>query len=372
MNKRFGITVLLVVILLAGAVMQTTAEAEELQEVTLATAAFQDTLLPIVGEEFGWYEEMGLDVDIKLFGWSEIMESLSAGVVDVAVNNMSSVVGTHNNNPQIVYYYGFNTFDNGFALMIRPDSKFKTVEEFKEELGDHEEAVTATTKQLAEMTVITTGSTDMEQGVATAAEMAGLDFEEDVKVIDMNPSEGLAAFLSGSGDAYIGGIAQRERARQEGMKVMLGGVDLGAPPINGYVTTRDYAEENPEVMAKLINVWFRTVQYMNANQEEGAQIVLDRLNETTGSNMTKDNFKMYWNNYEHFLPSAEAVENDILDPEGRNYWKDRWDSCNFYFKDLTGSIEEKVDHRDAFMMEEAQEFFFNYFYGEKYEMWLKD
>ena len=67
----------------------------------------------------------------------------------------------------------------------------------------------------------------MEQGVAAAATRGGLDFKRDVKVIYLEPDQGLAAFLNGTGDAYIGGIPQRTRAGKEGMVEMLTGIDLG-------------------------------------------------------------------------------------------------------------------------------------------------
>jgi len=346
------------------------AQNQKLQKVTLATSPFQDTLLPIVGKELGWYEDEGLDVDIRLLSWNEAMESLTAGAADVAVNNISSVIGTYNNNPQIIYFYGMNTFDSGFALTIRPDSKWKTVEEFEEELGSHEEAVMAAAEQLRNMTVVTTGNTDMEQGVATLANMAGLDFKEQVNIIDMSPSDGLAAFLTGTGDAYIGGAAQREGAVTRGMEVMISGSDLGAPPINGYVTTKEFAKNNGDALLKLIHVWFKSVRYINSNFEEGAQIIIDRLNEKTGSNMTVENFReKYWNNYEHFLPSPIAVQNDILSPDGHNYWKDRWDSGNFYFGELKTTIEKEVPY-SACWIEKAQEAYLEKYYGEDYKRWF--
>jgi NitT/TauT family transport system substrate-binding protein len=69
------------------------------------------------------------------------MEALSAGKIDVAINNESSVVATHPRNPNIVYYYGLNPFDNGFALMIRPDGPLKTLAEILKSTPDRAQAV---------------------------------------------------------------------------------------------------------------------------------------------------------------------------------------------------------------------------------------
>ena len=209
-----------------------------LTKVVFGVSPFQDTLVPTVGREKGWYREEGLDVDFKILEWTAVMEALSGGHLDVGINNISSVVGTHARNPELIYWYGLNPFDNGFALMIRPNKKLKTLGEMMTSIPDKDAAVKATAAQLKGRTVVTTGRTDMEQGVAAAARRGGLDFRKDVKIIDLNPDEGLAAFLRGEGDAYIGGIPQRTRAAKEGMLEMLTGADIGPPPINGFVTTK--------------------------------------------------------------------------------------------------------------------------------------
>lgn len=325
-----------------------------LSSVRLGISPFQDTLLPIVGEKKGWYSEEGIKVDISILGWTEVMEALSAGHIDVAINNISSVVAVHERNPEIVYWYGVNTFDNGFALMIRPNGKLKTLSKISAGYLDHNEAVRRTAAQLKGMTIITTGKTDMEQGVVAAARRGGLDFKKDLHVIDLNPEEGLAAFLRGEGDAYIGGIPQRTRASKEGMLEMLTGADLGPPPINGFVTTKRFVREHPDALLKLLKVWFRTVNYINSNMDDGAEIVVNALNSKSGANFTREDFRRFWNKLEHYPANPREVQQLILDPTGRNYWKARWNDCNSYFQEVTGSIKHAVDPKDAFLMEDAQ------------------
>jgi NitT/TauT family transport system substrate-binding protein len=327
---------------------------EPLTKVTFGISPFQDTLLPIVGREKGWYRQEGLDVDFKILEWTAVMEALSGGHLDVAINNISSVVGTHDRNPEIVYWYGLNPFDNGFALMIRPKGKLKTLAEIMKSIPDRETAVRATAAQLKGRTVVTTSRTDMEQGVAAAARRGGLDFRKDVKVIDLNPDEGLAAFLRGEGDAYIGGIPQRTRAAKEGMLEMLTGADIGPPPINGFVTTKRYAQAHPEVLLKLLHVWFQTVNSINANMADGAGIIIKELNSQSSAQFTLDDFRKFWNNYEHYPASPAEVEELILNPGGRNYWRARWDDCNNYFYSVIHTIPQPVDPKDAFLMPEAQ------------------
>jgi ABC-type nitrate/sulfonate/bicarbonate transport system substrate-binding protein len=327
----------------------------ELIGVRFGISPFQDTLLPVVGDRKGWYAQEGLKVDFRILGWTEVMEALSANQVDLAINNISSVIGSHARNPELVYYYGLNPFDDGFALMIRPSGPLKGLSTIAKTVQDHDEAVRATAAQLKGRKVITTGNTDMEQGVAAAARRGGLDFRRDIHVIDLNPDEGLAAFLRGEGDAYIGGIPQRTRAAKEGMIELLTGADIGPPPINGFVTTKTYARDHQEVLLKLLRVWFRSVKFVDANMAEGASIIIDVLNRHSAANFTVDDFKRYWNKYEHYPASPKEVETLILDPKGRNYWKSRWDDCNGYFFEIKKVIPKPVDPNDAFRMIAAQQ-----------------
>lgn len=323
-----------------------------LVKIVYGISPFQDTYLPALGKDMGWYEEEGLDVEFKILGWTEVQEALAAGEVDVAVNNISSVISVYEKWPQFVYYYGFNIFDAGAALMGKPE--FKSAEEFAAEGMDQKAAVKAAVEQMRGKTVVTTGNTDMEQAVLGAAYRNGLDYTKDFKVVDMNPDEGLAAFLSGTGDFYLGGIPQRTRATKEGYKPIIIGAQLAPPPLNGIITTKDYAAKNEEALLKIIKVWFRIVNYVQNNTDEAGDKVITTLNQQTGANMTVDDFKTFWQNYEHYPLSAAQVQQDILDPSGYSYWKARFDDCNWYFYDVKKSIAAPVKAEDAMMLEQVQ------------------
>lgn len=336
---------LLVIIMVAPVGAQ-----DDVVHVRYGISPFQDTLLPILGEQLGWYDEEGLDVEFVILGWTEVQEALAAGEVDVAINNETSVIATHENF-NFVYWYGFNIFTEGAALMARPE--YKSADEFEAEGLSREEAVQAAVEQMRGKVVVTTGNTDMEQAVLSAATYAGLDFNADFEIIDLNPDEGLAAFLSGTGDFYLGGIPQRTRLTQEGMKAIVTGPELAPPPINGIITTPEYAAENQDTLLKLLHVWFRIVNFVEENPEEGGQMVLDILNEQTGANMTIDNFTTFWQNYEHYPLTPAEIERDILSEDGYAYWRARWDATNDYFVNVTGSLAEPVDAEGVVLMEEA-------------------
>lgn len=332
-----------------------TEQPKPLSKVRFSVAPFQDTLIPIIGEKKGWYKDAGLDVEIKLLPWYNGQEALASGSVDVGMGNISSVIGSHHNSPQNVYAYGFDVFDNGFAIMIRPNSGMKTATQLQTGSMSAAQAARAAVLQLKGKSVITTARTDMEQVVSYAVRAAGMEMYKDVTIIDIEPDEGLAAFLRGTGDAYLGGIPQRARALKEGNIELVSGPLLGPSEINGLVTTKKFAAEHEDEVLRLLSVIFKIVDYTNHNIDDSAQIIVSELNKNTAAKFTIDDFKKYWNNYEHYMANAQEAQERILNPSAPAYWKRRWDDTNLYFLNVAKSIPKPVDPTDAFLMDALQQ-----------------
>lgn len=325
----------------------------ELTPVNIGISPFQDTYLPIIGQDMGWFEEAGLDVELTSLAWNAAMPALISGDVDIAVNNTTSVVSVANADPEVVYAYGWNPFTEGSALMIRPDSDLESIDELEESLGDRDEARTAMIESLGGKTIVTTLSTDMGKQINDALASVGMD-ETDVTFVDMDPDTGLAAFLSGTGDAYLGGVPQRAKALDEGMVIGLSGPDLAAPPINGAVTTRSFVEENEAALLSFIDVMHRIIRYCDAETDACGKTITDRLNEETAAGLTIDGFKEYWQNIELYAPNAQAANDMILAEDGVAYWKTTWDSDNAYLAG-TEAIPAEVPAAEHFLMPEVWE-----------------
>lgn len=318
-------------------------ETEELAKITIGLSAFQDTLLPIIGEEMGWFEEAGLDVEFEMLAWNAITPALASDSIDVAVYNTTGVIAVYAQMNDIVFLYPWNIFAEGQALIGRPDQGIKSVEDFENEDMSHEEAVTATIQQMKGKTIITTMGTDMGKAVEEACSNNGLS-EDDYTIIDMDTDQGLAAFLSGSGDFYLGGIPQRTRCESEGYVTMVVGSDLAPVPINGWVTRQSFIDENEDVLLALQNVMFKIIRYTRENTEEIGQIITDKLNEETGSEMTVDQFVQYFTQIEDFTDNAAQVQESILDDSGYAYWKKTWDNDNEYYLEEENNISEAVPY----------------------------
>ena len=319
-----------------------------LTKVVVGVSPFQDTYIPIVGVEKGWFEEVGLDVELKSLAWNSVVPAIISGDVDIALNNTTGVVSAANAEPDLVYAYGWNPFTEGSALMIRPDGEVQSIDVWEAELGNRDEAREAMLESLRGRTIVTTLSTDMGKQIVDALSSVGMT-ADDVRFVDMDPDAGLAAFLSGTGDAYLGGIPQRFRSLQEGMVIGISGPDLAAPPINGLLAMRDFVTNREDETLAFLNVIHRIIRFCDAETDECGQIVIDALNRDTAAGLTIDDFRSFWQQIELYAPDAATAKSMILDEAGVAYWRTTWDGDNAYLVD-GGAIPAPVSADAHFLM----------------------
>lgn len=326
---------------------------EELTSINLGISPFQDTLLPIIGDEQGWFEEAGLDITMDTLSWDAVMPAVASGAVDVAINNTTGVVSVANRAPDVVYWYGWNPFTEGSTLIGRPDAELDTVDDLTAEGVAIEEARERVFNQLNGKEIVTTMATDMGKQVVAALQSVDLS-ESDVTLIDLDPDQGLAAFLSGTGDVYLGGVPQRARALEEGNIIVASGPDLAPPPINGFVTTATFAEENEDALLRLMNVMFRIVRYCNDNTDACGETITAEMNAQTGAEMTVEGFADFWQNIEDYAGNPAEVEEWILSEDGFSYWKDTWDGDNTFLTE-SGAIDDPVAADDHFLADRTHQ-----------------
>lgn len=317
------------------------APAGELRDITIGIIPFQDFYPFLFAEEKGWFEEAGINVEFAHFdGFIDSTQALAAGAIDLAPQEVGTIVPVVENYPDVVFTVPVHVFNNGFAIMVREDGDLKGYAELEAELGT-EAALKAAAQQLKGRTVVTTGNTDMELGVyAAAVHVGGLEWD-DVNIVDMEANEGLAAFLSGTGDAYIGGIPQRLRALNEGNVELLTGGQMGpgSVPLVGFAATKDAVAdaEQYELFLDVFSVWNRVNTYAGeseANLLELGQFVADELNRTTGAGMVAEDFKTMFNGWQQF-PANGAEWNEwyeVFPPQ------ERWDIAKEFFGDVKGVV----------------------------------
>jgi NitT/TauT family transport system substrate-binding protein len=327
-------------------------ECTETTNIKMGISPFQDTYLAKIPEALGWYEKACLNIEFVNLEWEAQAAALAGGNIDTCICNTAAVISIHEKAPNVVYLYPWDIFDEGGAVMMRPDAGLKTIEEFESEGLDHEKAREETLKQLVGHTVVTTLNTDVGANLTLALESVGVDLDE-VNIINLDFDPGLAAFLGGEGDAYYGGIPQREKAKKEGMEEMIVGPDLSPAPINGWATTEEFYEEHKEAWLALQNVTFMAIRYAEKHEKEVATYITDLLNSETAGGMTTDEWEGFFQHIEHYPLNAGQAQEMIFEPSGIGYWKAIWDHDNKYFTEITKANKEPVPY-SSFLGEQFQ------------------
>jgi len=320
--------------------------AGELRDITIGIIPFQDFYPFLFAEEKGWFEEAGINVEFAHFdGFIDSTQALAAGAIDLAPQEVGTIVPLVENYPDVVFTVPVHVFNNGFAIMVPEGGDLKGYAQLESELGA-DAALKAAAQQLDGRTVVTTGNTDMELGVyAAAVHVGGLDWN-DVNVVDMEANEGLAAFLSGTGDAYIGGIPQRLRALNEGNVELLTGGQMGpgSVPLVGFAATKDAVAdpEQYELFLDVFSVWNRVNTYAGQSEEnllELGQFVADELNRTTGAGMVAEDFKTMFNGWQQFPANGAEWKEwyEVFPPT------ERWAIAKEFFGDVKGVVTNVPD-----------------------------
>ena len=126
-----------------------------------------------------------------------------------------------------------------------------------------------------ERLLVTTNSTG-EYASAACIESFGLNYPDDIEVVNLNQQEIISAFATGTGKVaglWAPNIYTLEaRANSE---LLCSGQDAGAIVPGALIARRDYAEANPEMVAKFLAVFLRGVNYIRNNNDEAVDMMAD-------------------------------------------------------------------------------------------------
>lgn len=300
-------------------------------KIVYGLSPYQDTIIPQYAKIKGWYAEEGLDIDTKVLAWGDVMPALGGGGVDVALQNFNSFQATYWNlrdrGVDPVFYYVMYVF-RGAAIIIAKDSPLKTVSELQAEGKPLDEAVRTAATQLKGKKIAATAGTEMEQVVLAALKVAGLAPKTDATIIHVQPDEALAAFLGGSVDTFSAGVPEHTEAARHGARILLSADHVLPPVLDGIVTTRPFAEKHSDVLEKLVDVWFRTIRHLNEDMPGRTPILIDYLSSVAATKYTVKEYEYVMRTL-HVLPMSRAeVGREILNPNGRYYWRRSWDANN--------------------------------------------
>lgn len=263
----------------------------------------------IVAEKMGYLEEQGITLETTLFEVEQPeIEAMLGGSIDAGAGADSPLIMLAPQAKDTVMMVSVHSLFTGYSIMGRP-GEVKTFEDFTAEGKTEPEALAAACGQLAGKTIILPGGASFYPVLNTCLGYAGLTMD-DMTIIDMDPVEGAAAFLQGTGDFYSDGLPQRFRLEQEGMLNVVTGVQLGGGAMDtaGLYVTQAFYKDHPEAVYGLLKAWYKAVDYIKTKPDEGIPMMIDWINEQSGAGMTVEDGKRFLADLVLFPTYAEVNE----------------------------------------------------------------
>jgi sulfonate transport system substrate-binding protein len=246
------------------------------KELPLVRASHQPCMhaLPtILASNFGWWNEIGIRVSFHYFvsGMPQV-EAGQAGEWDVgAIGTVPCLfAGIKYKQPLIAISNDESVTNN---LMVRPDAFNTWLKDPKKDLKGKTFLVST----------ISTG----HYAVVAYLKKIGLK-ESDVKIVHMEQSAILSAFLSGQGDVAQTWAPFNYMMEEKGMKVLSHGKDAGVVIPGGVVATKKFADEKPELVAKWLEGYMRGLDFMIDNPRESAKHLGKYYREKCGINLSDE------------------------------------------------------------------------------------
>ncbi|HYB21990.1 MAG TPA: ABC transporter substrate-binding protein [Thermodesulfobacteriota bacterium] len=273
-GKSFQVGIILLAVL-AGTAFSGVAFSQP-KELPLVRASHQPCMhaLPtILATDFGWWDEIGIKVSFHYFvsGMPQV-EAGQAGEWDVgAIGTVPCLfAGIKYQQPLIAISNDESVTNN---LMVRPEAFNTWLKDPKRDLKGKTFLVST----------ISTG----HYAVVAYLKKIGLT-ENDVKIVHMEQSAILSAFLSGQGDVAQTWAPFNYMMEEKGMKVLSHGKDAGVVIPGGVVATKKFAEEKPELVAKWLEGYMRGIDFMIDNPREAAKHLGKYYREKCGINLSDE------------------------------------------------------------------------------------
>lgn len=310
---------------------------------TIGTTPYQDSLIMWLGLKFGWYKRACLDVSFTNVAWENVMSTLASGTVNTAWYNTTGVVSTYHLDPKLVYLYAWDIFDQGAAMMARPTDHMKSYSQLRAAGMTEKAAIAAVVNELKGKTIIVSVGGDTGEDLVNFLLDNGKPTSW-VHILNLGQNPGLEAFLRGTGDAYIGGIPQRQTLVTHHYETLIAGSQLTAAPLNGFVTTRAFWSAHKQSFLALMHVTFMELRYTEAHTAEVGAYVSKLYDQQTGGTLTQADFVSFFQHWEHYPLNAAQDQTEILSPTGFGYWKHIWNSDNRYLVDIEHTLTTKVPY----------------------------
>lgn len=305
---------------------------------------YADELLMVAGINRGYFDEVGVSITPDPYGVEVDLIAALTPLLNKQVelgSGYAPAIVSQLDNVDSVVTFGIQDVFYGYRILA-PEGKYQTLEDFMDEGDSYEEAVTKTLEQMKGQDVV------LRDGVVPTfynliGEAAGTGMADWNVQYLANPDivrtaqSGQVDFVSPTGAVEI------VRLQQDGWEplIELRQVIENEPKsataslrstFSGYLTTRDYAEENWETLLRVTSVMYRLIDDLEADPEATAADFVDYVNSYTGSSLTAAELAATFDGLYSVRNFEDAAE--FFTEEG----------ADFYFDEVAGAqIDELAE-----------------------------
>jgi NitT/TauT family transport system substrate-binding protein len=232
------------------------------ETITLGFSAWPGWFVWAVTEDRGIFDDVGVDVDLRYFSdYTASLDAMAAGQIDGNSQTLNdTLVGISGGSDQVAVVVNDNSAGNDAIIA---DESITSVQ-------DLEGRSVAAEAGVVDHFLLLQGLADEDMT------------EDDVDFHGLPTDQAAASFAGGEFDA-VGVFAPftTQALEREGSHVLFDSSDYPGTIPDFLVLDRQLVEDRPDDVQKLVEAWYRTLDWIEAHPDEATQIMADRAEVST-------------------------------------------------------------------------------------------
>ncbi len=215
-----------------------------------------------VAEEAGIFEEVGVNVEMVWFeGYLDSINALAGGQLDGNSQTLNDTIASvAAGSDQVIVLVNDNSTGNDQVIA---SEEIRTIADLKGKKVGLEAGVVDHFLLLL--------------GLQTAGLTAS-----DVEIVNLETGAAAAAFAAGQLDAVaVFAPFTTQALKREGSHTLISSVDYPGAIPDHLVLSRELVETRPDDVQKIVDAWFRTLDYIEANPQEALDIMAKQAGVST-------------------------------------------------------------------------------------------
>ncbi|KMT21156.1 ABC transporter substrate-binding protein [Clostridium cylindrosporum] len=216
-------------------------------------------LQPILAEKFGYFKEEfekdNIKIELKEFAAGPpIIEAFAAGELDLGLTGDQPALQGKANNIDLKAIASYGATESGNALIAAKGSKVEKIKDLKgKKVG------------------VTIGSV-AHQLILIQLESVGLK-QSDIKLVNLSPGDIYTSIVSKNIDAAVTWEPNISKAVSSGAAKIIADGTGYKYNVNIIVGNNKFLKENPDITARILKVFNKTVDWADKNPDEAIDII---------------------------------------------------------------------------------------------------